>query len=179
MAQSTASFWRDGNFVPITTDGLTVSTTLTTNGSNNTFNPGIFTITGAVEVRALWGVVTTDLSSNHTAASWRLNDQTSQIYITAVGGTTLSSIKAGSLITKPGVVATALTKLDNVAGVLVEAAALETMYFTPFVAVKKTAALTQIEYRYITTNTPATGAIQFFVRFLPISVDGDILGVAS
>ena len=179
MATSTSSYWRDANRVPITTDGLTVSTTLTTNASNATVTPAIFTITGAVEIRALWGVVTTDLGANHTIASWRLNDQTAQIYITAVGGTTLSGIKAGSLITKPGVVATALTKLDNVAGVLVEAAALETPYFTPFIAVKKTGALTQIEYRYATTTQPTTGAIQFFCRFLPLSTDGDVTGVAT
>lgn len=179
MATTVSSFWRDANRVPITTDGLTAITTLTTNATNTTVNPAIFTITGAVEIRALWGVVTTDLGSNHTAAAWRLNDQTSQIYITAVGGTTLSSIKAGSLITKPGVVATALTKLDNAAGVLVEPAALETFYFTPFIAVKKTAALTQIEYRYATNQSPTTGAIQFFCRFLPLTIDGDVTGVAT
>src|SRR3990167_10379103 len=104
----------DGNGRPIYGDSpFKVSKSLTINASNTTVNPPIFTLTGAVMLTRLWGVVTTDLGSNHTAAAWRLNDQTAQVYLTAVGGTTLSSIKAGSVIVKDKLVAVALTKLDN------------------------------------------------------------------
>ena len=145
---------------------------LTLSASNETVNPAIFTITGAVMLTRLWGVVTTVLGSNHTAASWRLNDQTAQVYLTAVGGTTLSSIKAGSVILKDKLVAVALTKLDNVAGVVSETATAGIPIFSPVVLVKKTAATTQIEYRYSTTQTPTTGAIRFFASYYPISSDG-------
>jgi hypothetical protein len=179
MATTTAAFGRDANFIPITTDGLTVSTTLTTNANNTTVNPPIFTVAGTVEIRALWGVVTTDLSSAHTVAYWRLNDQTAQPAITLATGTTLSSVAAGSTIVKNGLAAAALTLINNSAGRVNEPTTLETTFFSPFIVVKKTAALTQIEYVYTTTNAPATGAIQFFVRFLPISSDGNITGVAT
>lgn len=177
MADISGSFRRDANAVPITTDGLQATNTLTFTGSGATVNTPLFRITGSVEVRALWGVVTTDIGVNHTASAWRLNDQTAQVYITAVGGTDISALKAGSLIVKKGVVATALSKLDNAAGVVSEPTTLETTYFSPFVFVKKTAANTDIEYHYATTDTPTTGAIQFFVRWLPLSADANVVAV--
>jgi len=175
--QISAGFWRDANRVPITVDGVVSTTTLTINGNNTTVNPPIFTVVGAVEVRGIWGVVTTDLSSNITAAYLRLNDQTAQPAITVSSGTTLSAIKAGSLIVKNGLVAAAITKIDNAAGRINEPTTLETTFFSPFVATKKTAALTQIEFVYTTTNTPATGAIEFFIRWLPLTEDANIISV--
>lgn len=177
MATTNATFFRDGNRVPITTDGVVTQTTLTINANNTTVNPPIFRITGSVEIRGLWGVVTTALGSNHTAAYWRLNDQAAQSNITLNTGTTLSSILAGSVIVKKGLVGAALTKLDNAAGVISEPTTLETTFFSPFVMMKKTAAQTDIEYVYTTTNAPTTGAIQFFVRWIPLSVDGDVAAV--
>lgn len=177
MPTVNASFSRDNNRVPITTDGIMLTSSQTLSGSNATVSTPVFRITGSVEIRGLWAVVTTDLGTAHTIASWRLNDQGAQIYITAVGGTTLSSIKAGSLIVKKGLVSAALTKIDNVAGAVSEPTTLETTYFSPFVLVKKTGAQTDIEYTYATTETPTTGVIQHFVRFLPISADGTITAV--
>lgn len=169
------SFNRDANYVPITTDGVVSNKVQVLTGNNTTVNTPLFRITGAVEIRALWAVVTVDLGANHTAAAWRLNDQAAQVYITAVGGTTLSAIKAGSSIVKKGVVATALTKLDNAAGVISEPSTLETTYFSPFVMVKKTAANTDIEYSYATTDAPTTGALQHFIRWLPLSADANVV----
>src|SRR3972149_8897030 len=106
-------------------------------GDNATVVVPIFTLTGAVMLTRLWGVVTTVLGSNHTAASWRLNDQTAQVYLTAVGGTTLSSIKAGSVIVKDKLVAVALTKLDNADGIVSETATAGIPVFSPVILVKK------------------------------------------
>lgn len=165
----------DGNGRPIYGDSpFTVTKSLTCNAAATTVNPPIFTITGAVMVTRLYGVVTTDLGANHTATSWRINDQTAQVYLTAVGGTTLSGIKAGSVIVKKDLVAAALTKIDNVAGVISEPTTLETMLFSPVIIVKKTAALTQIEYKYTTSTNPTTGVIKFYVSYLPLSDDGVI-----
>jgi hypothetical protein len=164
---------RDANGIPVYGDSPFKATKdLTINASNATVNPAIFTITGAVMVTRLWGEVMTDLGSNHTAAAWRINDQTAQVYLTAVGGTALSSLKAGSIILKDKLVAVALTKLDNAAGVISESATAGIAIFSPVIIVKKTAAVTQIEYKYTTNQTPTTGAIRFHVSYLPLSDDG-------
>lgn len=177
MSTAQGAFSRDANRVPITTDGLSAINTITLSANNTTAQVPVFHIIGSVEIRGLWGVVTTDLGANHTAAYWRLNDQTAQANITLNTGTTLSAIKAGSVIVKKGLVAAALTKLDNVAGVISEPTTLETPYFSPFVFLKKTAAVTDIEYVYSTTDAPTTGAIQFFIRYLPLSADANITAV--
>ena len=175
MPTVNSSFSRDNNRVPITTDGITLpSNVQTLTGNNTTVNTPIFSITGTVEIRGLWAVVTTDLGANHTAAYWRLNDQTAQVNITLNTGTTLSAIKAGSAIVKKGLAAAALTKLDNAAGVISEPTTLETTFFSPFLAVKKTGAATNIEYCYTTTDTPTSGALIHYVRFIPVSSDGTI-----
>lgn len=174
MALIQSTFWRDGNFVPITTDGVITTDTQTLVANNTTASVPIFGVTGTIEVRGLWGVVTTDLGANNTAAYWRLNDQTSQVNITLNTGTTLSAVKAGSTIVKKGLAAAALILLDNAAGRVSEPTTLETTFFSPFVMMKKTAAATNIEFTYSTTDAPTTGAIQFFLRWLPLSNDAAV-----
>ncbi len=149
-----------------------LSTSQTLAGNNTTVSTALFGLTGTVEVFRLWGVITTTLGSNHTAAFWRLNDQTAQIALTLATGTTLSSKVAGSVIVKKGLVGAALVLLDNVAGVVSEPTTLETDFFSSFVITKKTAAATNIEYTYTTTNTPTSGVIQHFVEYRPLSADG-------
>lgn len=159
-------------FPPGANSSVLVSKSQTLSANNTTATVAIFGLTGTVEILRLWGVVTTDLGANHTAAAYRINDQAAQVYLTAVGGTTLSAIKAGSVIAKTGLVATAVTKVDNVAGAIQEPATTQTSVFTPVVIVKKTAATTNIEYKYTTTDTPTTGVIQHFVEYIPRSSDG-------
>lgn len=170
----TESYPRDANNVPITTDGLISTDSQILTGSNTTVVVPIFGITGTVEVRGIWGVVTTDLGANNTAAYWRLNDQAAQVNITLNTGTTLSAVKAGSTITKKGLAAAALTLLDNSAGRVSEPTTLETTYLSPFMIMKKTGAATNIEFVYTTTDTPTSGAIKFFLRWLPISSDANV-----
>ncbi len=175
--QYRGSFPRDANFIPDTASGCLSTDIQTLVGNNTAVVVPIFGITGTVEVRGLWGVVTTALGANNTAASWRLNDQTAQVAITAVAGTALSAVAAGSTIVKKGVAATALTLLDNAAGRVSEPSILETLYFSPFVVMKKTAATTNIEFLYTTTDTPTSGVIQFFLRWVPLSADAQILSL--
>lgn len=164
---------RDGNGIPIYGDSpFSVTKDYTFIGNNATVVVPLFTVTGSVMVTRLWAVVTTDLGANHTAASFRINDQTAQVYLTAVAGTALSADKAGSLIVKTGLVAAAVTEYTNAAGAIAEPTTLQTDIFTPVMIVKKTAALTQIEYRYATTDTPTTGAMRFYVSYFPLSSDG-------
>ena len=178
MASYDALLDLDGNGRPIYGDSpFKVSKDLTTNAATTTVNPAIFTVTGSVMLTRLWGVVTTDLGANHTAASWRINDQTAQVYLTAVGGTTLSALKAGSIILKKDLVAAALSKIDNVAGAISEPTTLETMAFSPIIITKKTGAVTQIEYKYTTSTNPTTGAIRFYACYYPLT-DGGALDPA-
>lgn len=168
------SLWRDANHSPIQVGGVVTRNSKTLTGNNTTVNVPIFGITGTVNIVGIYGVVTTTLGANNTAAYWQLNDQTAQVNITLNTGTTISAVKAGSVIVKKGLAAAALVLLDNAAGRVSEPTTLETSYFSPFVVTQKTAATTNIEFVYTTTDTPTSGAIQFFVVWLPISADGKV-----
>ncbi len=166
-------------FAPTSSNGTTLVTSnpQTINGSNTTVATAIFGLTGSVEVLRLWAQITTDLGSNHTAAAWRLNDQSAQVDITLSTGTTLSSKKAGSILAKKGLAAAALVLIDNAAGAIAEPTTLETTYFGPFVITKKTTATTNIEYVYATTTSPTTGALLHFVEYRPVSNDGALIAL--
>lgn len=174
---TTASFFRDANRVPITNNGIIVTKSITLSGNNTTVNVPIFSITGTVEVVALYGIVTTVLGANHTASAFRLNDQTAQIYLTAVGGTDISAAPVGSMIIKNVLVATAVTLKSASAGAILEPTTVNQNIFSPVILQQKTGGVeTDIEYHYATTDTPTSGAIEFFCGFVPIS-DGS--GVAA
>lgn len=173
--KTSASFFRDGNFVPITTDGVISTDTQTLNANNTTGIVPIFGITGSVEVRGLWGIVTTVLGANHTASAFRLNDQTAQVNITLNTGTDISAAPVGSLIVKKGLAGAALTLKSAAAGAISEPTTLETLHFSPFVLTQKTGGVaTNIEYVYATTDAPTSGVIQFFLRWIPLSADADV-----
>lgn len=174
MPTLTSSFWRDANRVPIAIDGIITTDSQTLVGSNTTVAVPIFTITSAVQIQGIWGVVTTVLGSNNTAAYFRLNDSAAQSDITLSTGTTLSSAAVGSIIVKKGLAAAAVTLLTSAQERVSEPTTLETPYFSPFVVVAKTAVTTNIEFVYTTTQTPTTGAITFYVRWLPLATDSAV-----
>lgn len=175
MPTSPLAFWRDANRIPITNEGFTSVTSSTLSASNTTASNIIFRLTGSVQVLALYGVVTTVLSSNITAAHYRLNDQTAQPVISAASGTTLSSAAVGSVIVRKALAATALTFIDSAAARISESSAVSLGYYSPFILAQKTGGIqTDIEFTYTTTNTPASGVIQFFLKWLPISSDAAI-----
>jgi len=168
------AFSRDANNVPITTDGLVTSDIQTLTGNNTTVHVPIFTVAGSIEVRGLWGVVTTVLGANNTAAYWRFNDQTNQSNITLNTGTTLSAAAVGSLIVKNGLAAAALTLLSASQERVSEPTTLETPYFSPFVLTALPTATSNIEFTYSTTDTPTSGVIQFFLRWLPLTNNANV-----
>lgn len=145
---------------------------VTLNADNTTKSHVLWTVTGAVEILKLGGIVTTVLGSNVTAAHWRIDDQTAQPVITAAAGTTLSSAAAGSVILKTGLAAAALTLIDNSAGRVNHGAAIADNMHCPFIVTKKLNATTTIDFRYTTTNTPTSGVIQFYIEYVNLSVDG-------
>jgi hypothetical protein len=171
------AFWRDANNVPITTDGLITTDVQTLVGNNTTVNVPIFTIQGSIEVRGLWGEVTTVLGANNTAAYWRFNDQTNQSNITVNTGTTLSAAAVGSLIVKKGLAAAALTLLSASQERVSEPTTLETPYFSPFTLTALPTATSNIEFTYTTTDTPTSGQIRFYLRWLPITNNANVIAL--
>lgn len=164
--------------LPNSTGATSIVTTSQTLAANNTTaSTAIFGVTGMVEVTRLWLIVTTAIGSAHTAAYYRLNDQSAQVDITASSGSTLSSFAAGSGAFKRGLVATALTVINNSAGRANESTAAVSPDFSPVILTKKTAATTNIEYTYTTTNTPTTGVIKHYVEYRPLSDDGAIVAL--
>lgn len=179
MPRVSASFWRDANNVPIADDGVMVSKAITLSGNNTTVATPIFQLTGSVEVRALYGVVMTTLGSNVTAAYWRLNDQTAQVSISLATGTTLSTYAVGSLLSRRSIASVALFGQNSVATTVHDpVAATAPSYFMPFAIAQKTGGVqTNIEFVYTTTNTPTTGAITFYCRYIPLSEDAKLVAV--
>lgn len=169
-----AAYWRDANRIPITTDGIITTDTQTFTGSNTTVAVPIFTVAGMIECRGIWANVTTTIGVNHTAAYWRLNDGTAQSDITLSTGTAISGAAVGSDLVKKGLAAAALTLLTSAQERVSEPTTLETFYFSPFTLNGKNAVTTNIEYVYTTTDTPTTGAMTFFLRWLPLTIDANV-----
>jgi hypothetical protein len=176
MATSASSFNRDANRIPITENGLQVSKSVTFS-ANGTVAVPLFHVVGTIECLSLYGVVTTAIGSNHTAAYWRINDQTitSQV-ISLATGTTVSSLPAGTVLSRRSLVSVALTASTSATGLVTDpVAATVPSFFMPFLVTQKTGGIeTNIEYVY-TTNNNSAGAITFYCGFVPLSPDGDVV----
>jgi hypothetical protein len=146
----------------------------TTNANNTTASLSLFSITGTIRILKLYGIVTTTLGANHTTAYFNLYDQTTRVAITLATGSTLSAFVAGSFVGKLGLAATAAKVQSNAAGAIIEPTTLETLDFSEFIAVKKTAAVTEVDYTYSTTDAPTSGVIQFFMEWSPLSADSAV-----
>lgn len=171
MVQIQDPFWKDANFNPITNYGITTAKSLTLVANNATLAAPLFSITGSVLVKALYGIVTTTLGTNLTAAYWRLNDQTAQVNISLNTGTTISGLSVGSLLNRSSVAGIALTADNSSAGKVRDpVAATAPDAFMPFVAVQKVGGVeTDIEFVYSTTETPTSGVIKFYADWLPLT----------
>lgn len=157
------------NDQPIQGFGLQLSNSKTLVGTGATTVVPIFHITGSVNILSIYGVVTTVLGANNTAAYWRVNDQSTTSVITAASGTTLTAAAVGSTLVKKDLASAALTLLTSAQERVSEPTTLETSYFSPFVVVQKTGGIqTDIEFVYSTTDNPTTGAITFYVQYMPI-----------
>jgi hypothetical protein len=153
-----------------------VTTSKTLSANNTTANIPIFRILGHVKIKKLYGVVTTIIGANHTGAFFRLNDQSAQVNLTdnAVGGT-LSAAAVGSIITRTALAATVATVKTSAAGRLTESATAGIPVNAEFDIIAKNGANTDIEYSYATTDTPTSGAIQFFCEYEPLSSGASVI----
>lgn len=172
MSNSPYTIW-NGKLYPYVEDGIFKSKDITFTANNTTASEVCFTVTGTVLIKALWGEVTTAIGSNHTAAHFRLNDQTAQISITAAAGSALSSFAVGSWVGRCGASAADVLTVKNAnAGFFSEDVAFTGEFFVPFLVGKKSGALTQVEYRYSTTDAPTSGAMRVYCKYIPLSADG-------
>lgn len=153
---------------------LVATTTKTLSANNTTANVSIFRITGSIEGR-IYGLVTTTIGVNHTGAYFRLNDQSAQTDITlSTVGVTLSGFLAGAIIAKTALAATLATIKNSNVGQFYESATAGIPLLSSFFITKKNGANTDIEYHYATTDAPTTGAIQFFLEWIPRSADAAV-----
>jgi len=173
------AFDRDGNRVPITEFGFMNKKTIELTASNTTATVPLFNLIGICEVRALYGVVTTALSSNVTDAYWQMNDGGATPDISLASGTTLSSFAAGSFISRRSLVSVALNGSNASAAVVADPVAATAMdVFMAFVAIQKTGGVaTTIDFTYSTTNTPASGVIDFYIGWLPLTENSYITSI--
>lgn len=150
-----------------------VVNTITLDASGATKSHVCFTVTGSVLVHGIWGVVTTTIGVNHTAGHLRTDDQTAQIVLSeAVTGVALSGLAVGTLVSKTALLAVALTLDSNAVGAITEPASAGQELLSPFIVVKKTGAVTTIDYRYTSSDTPTSGAIEWHALWEPLSSDG-------
>jgi hypothetical protein len=137
----------------------------------------IFAITGAVEVVALWAECTEATNATTcTTTYFDLYDSTAAVEITDNGGTDLSAITVGSIISKISIATSALVKMGNAVGFIVDGVAASGTVFCPFIAVKKSGAATYIRFCF-TGDADTDIDMTFNVRYVPISTDGSIASV--
>lgn len=173
----TSAFLHDADHAPITWRGLITSSAKNLTGNNTTVAVPIFIVSGQVEITALYGVITTTLGANNTAAFWRTNDGSTQNAITLATGTTLSGAVAGGVISKKAGAGTALTLTAGTSGQVMESATAGATYFQDFVVIANPSATTNIEFDYTTTDTPTSGAITFYIRWVPLTPASNIIPI--
>lgn len=172
----TAGFQHDANHVPITLLGLQSVDSQTLTANATTAAVPIFSVKGDIYVVSLYGVVTTALGANITAAYWRINDGSAQASISLSSGTTLSAATVGSLIVRDSVASVALALKDaSAAGVLDPVAATAPSLFMPFALVQKTGNVaSNVEFVYTTTDAPTSGAITFYLGWVPLTTGSTV-----
>lgn len=167
----------DSNGYSVSPNKVVKSVTLVGNNAAGIQVP-LFTVTGNVKVNKLYGVVTTTLGSNQTAAYWQLNDGAATPDITLATGTTISNAGVGSIIARRSLVSVALVLANSTASVVTDpVAATAPDSFMPFIITSKVSATTTIEFVYSTTNTPTSGAIDFYVEYTPLEPNGSITAI--
>jgi len=149
---------------------------LVLDASSTTASVVAFTVTGAVLVHGIWGEVTNaDDLTNHTKGHLRTNDQGATLDLTeAATGLVLSGLAVGTLFSKTALAAVALTLDSNAVAAITEPASAGQGLLSQFIVVKKTAAVTTIDYRYTTTDAPADAELTLFALWEPLSGDGKL-----
>lgn len=147
--------------------GTVVTKTLTCDG-NGAQTDNIFTLTGSVEIQAIWGVCTEATNSTDLAdCSFALHDATATLELTDSGAPTdCSGMAVGDVIFKNGASATVAVAYNDIA-----TGQLTDVTQTKVIISKKTGATTTIQFLFNGDNSTDVD-IKFYVRYTPISDDG-------
>lgn len=164
----TSAFLHDADHTPITWRGITTSDAQILVGNAATVAVPIYTVIGQVEVTALYGKITTTLGNN-TVAFFRTNDGSTQNAITLATGTTLTGAITGGVISKKAGADTALTLTAGTSAQVTESATAGATYFQDFVIDANPLTTSNIEFVYTTSDAPTTGAITFYIRWVPLT----------
>jgi hypothetical protein len=138
-------------------------------------NLSLFTVTGSVDC-ILWGVVTTvlaDTGAGLTLAFFNLWDGSSEVEITDNAGATITNLPAGSIIAKTDVATAVATLIDSTNGAITEDATYLD-FRKLFNITAKVGATTTVRFSY-TAAGQASGAIQFFIEYLPRSQGASVI----
>lgn len=173
MGIQNSAFLHDADHQPITWRGIITKDTQTLSTTGTVAVP-LFTVTGQIEITALYGVITTALGNN-TAAYWRTNDGSTQNSITLNTGTSLTGAIKGGVISKKAGVGTALTLTAGTSGQVMESGTAGATYFQDFVVIANPLATTNIEFVYTTSDNPTTGVIDFYIRWVPLTPGSTII----
>jgi len=160
----------------INREGFRVSKTLTCNG-NGAQNDNIFVITGGVTVTNLCAEcmrVGAGGAATFGTCYWDLWDGTAAIEITDNGGTNLSGIGVGALISKDAVATSPLNFDSNAAGNFVDGGGGGFYKLAcPFRVLKKLGANTYIRFNF-TGDANTDVDLKFTVSYVPRTDDGAI-----
>jgi hypothetical protein len=151
---------------------LPISKALTLDASEAEKVFNAFTVTGAVEITRLYGVLTGATTlTNATAAGFRIVDNATHTHLDAGDGV-LSGLAVGTVIANiNGAAATTPTVLSNATGATANPS------FTPFFVVKKTGQTTYISFAYTTTDAPSAATMTVYAEYRALSSDGALTAV--
>lgn len=152
-----------------------VSKTITFDESAGTWDKNLFVLTGVIAVYFMFGRVTQNLGSNHTAAQLQLYDGTTTVQVSSAAGLNASSYFAGAHVLRIFAATSALFGFSaNSApiGCIVPTAAHKSQESA---LAANDAATTYLRYRFSTTNNPTTGAMEWTAYWYPLSPDGNLV----
>ncbi|MFA7070397.1 MAG: hypothetical protein WC144_06110 [Sulfurimonas sp.] len=127
----------------------------------------LFTVIGSVDILAIYGVVTSGLGAGLTVAYFNLWDGASEVEITDNVGADISSLPAGSVISKLDVATAVVDVVDATNGAVSEDATYK-QFRKEFNVTAKAGATTTIRFTYTAAGV-ASGVIQFFCEYIPRS----------
>jgi len=137
--------------------------------SNTTDIINLFRVYGNCEVRRIYGVVTT-VNGNATSAGLRLTDGTTTVAITTVA-LDMSNSPVGSLLLKRALLSNPLLLGSSATSTILDPGAATNKYMTtPTVVNESDVGITYIVFSYATTDTPTTGAVDWYCWWQPLSV---------
>ena len=138
---------------------------LKTNTLDGSDDYNLFQITGVVQIDYLWGHVTTVLPAATTASSLQVFPTGgAAVQITSIGGTALSSLPVGSLISKDATAGTAIGVKSSALGFVYEPTG---FIFAPFSIGQKLTVDTFI--RHHVTEGNSSGAIHWHCKWTALT----------